>query len=453
METLAVQPQTTDEINWDDLCKDLNRKRCVLFLGTSVPLYSAGNDKVDFYSLASLVLSQQLIKNNFEFDQSQSQNLYYVAQKFVAFKKNYRTRLEDEIADVYKTEVEKLKAESGEAIPALYKTILLLPWHTIVNMQPDNFFESALKPAEVFSFYHYKNKDIDLTVDKDKFLVYNLFGTVVKDKSDYRVDSLVVTEEDQVEFVRNIVSGNPRVPECVISRLDNEKTYIFLDCNLENWYFRLLMEMLKIHKDSHTLSPRYKSLIFSPPTVEFYKNRYGFVFITNNSEEFVNRLWDEYKKRYPPSALPASKKIFIAYHDAGEGLARSLTNQLKPWVDKQILTVWTKDDIDPGSVLIKTEAEQFNAADSIVLLIDADFLSGPTYNTYVKPALEKAFAEQNSKKVFAVIKGACAWEVTPLNNLQQKYILPANRMPVGGQTGTDNVLKEIATAITTILWE
>ena len=124
-----------------------------------------------------------------------------------------------------------------------------------------------------------------------------------------------------------------------------------------------------------------------------------------------------------------------------------------PWVDKQILTVWTKDDIDPGSVLIKTEAEQFNAADSIVLLIDADFLSGPTYNTYVKPALEKAFAEQNSKKVFAVIKGACAWEVTPLNNLQQKYILPANRMPVGGQTGTDNVLKEIATAITTILWE
>ncbi len=132
METLTVQPPTTDEINWDDLCKDLNRKRCVLFLGPSVPLYSVGDDKLDFYSLASLRLAQQLIENNFEFDHSQSQNLYYVAQKFVTFKKNYRTRLEDEIADLYKTEVEKFKAGSSEAIPELYKTILQLPWHSII---------------------------------------------------------------------------------------------------------------------------------------------------------------------------------------------------------------------------------------------------------------------------------------------------------------------------------
>lgn len=453
METLTVQPPTTDEINWDDLCKDLNRKRCVLFLGPSVPLYSVGDDKLDFYSLASLRLAQQLIENNFEFDHSQSQNLYYVAQKFVTFKKNYRTRLEDEIADLYKTEVEKFKAGSSEAIPELYKTILQLPWHTIINMQPDSFFEYGLKPTEIFSFYHYKNKDVSLTVDKDKFLVYNLFGALVKDKSDYRVDSLVVTEEDQVEFVRNLVGGDPRVPECVISRLDKDKTYIFLDCNLENWYFRLLMEMLKIQKDSHTLSPRHRKLIFTPPIVEFYKNRYGFVFINNNSEEFVNLLWEEYKKRYPPSPQPASKKIFIAYHDEAEEPARSLMNQLKPWVDKNVLTVWIKDDIEPGSDFLKIEKEQFNAADSIILLVDAEFLSGPTYDSFVKPALEKALAVQDGKKVFAVIRGACAWEVTPINNLHPRYILPTNRNSLIEEPNKDKVLKEIATAITTILWE
>jgi hypothetical protein len=453
MSTLAAQPQIPDEIDWDDLCKDLNRKRCVLFLGPSLPVYPVGTDKLDFYSLASLHLSQQLLENNVPFDQAQSQNLYYIAQKFIVYKRNYRTRLEDEIADLYKTEGGKLKAGSADAIPALYKTILRLPWHTIVNMQPDNFFEHGLKPTEAFSYYHYKNKDISLAVDNDKFLVYNLFGALVKDRSDYRVDSLVLTEEDQVEFVRNLVGGDPKVPECVISRLDKDKTYIFLDCNLENWYFRLLMEMLKIQKDSHTLSPRHQKLIFSPPTVEFYKNRYGFVFINNNSEEFVNLLSDEYQKRYAPPPPPASKKIFIAYHAEAEDLARSLTNHLSPWVDKNVLTVWMKDDIDPGGNALKIEEDQFNTADSIVLLIDAQFLSGPEYDTYVLPALQKVLAPTNAPKVFAVISGACAWEVTPVTHLNPKYILPQNHNALIDEPNQDKVLKEIATSLTTILWE
>lgn len=295
METIAVKPEVTDEINWDDLCKDLKKKKCVLFLGPSVPLYPVGNDKLDFYSLASLHLSQQLIEHDFPFDHSQSQNLYYVAQKFVAFKKNYHSRVEDQITDLYKIEVEKFKSASPEAIPALYKTILLMPWDTIINMQPDNFFESGLNPLDFFSFYNYKDKNISLTVDTDRFLVYNLFGAVIKDQEEYRADSLVITEEDQVEFVKKVVSGDPKIPEYVISRLDKEKTYIFLDCNLENWYFRLLLEMLKIQKDFHAFSPKHKSLIFTSPTIDFYRNRYGFVFINNNSEEFVNTFWEDIK--------------------------------------------------------------------------------------------------------------------------------------------------------------
>jgi hypothetical protein len=319
-------------------------------------------------------------------------------------------------------------------------------------MQPDNFFAGGLKPTEAFSFYHFKNKDVTLTVDKDKFLVYNLFGALVNERGEYRVDSLVVTEEDQVEFIRNLVGGDPKVPECVISRLDKEKTYIFLDCNLENWYFRLLMEMLKIGKDSHTLSPRHKKLSFTPPTVEFYRNRYGFVFINNNSEEFINLLWDEYKKRYAPPPPPVAKTLFIAYHDDAEELAHSLANHLSPWVDKNILTLWTKDDLEPGSTLT-TEVEQFNAADGIVLLIDADFVGGPTYETYAKPALEKALDVTGPKKVFAVIGGACPWEQTPISHLPPRYILPTNHTSLFEDSNQDKVLKEIATSITTILWE
>ena len=452
METTEALPQTTDVINWKDLCKDLKKKKCVLFLGPSVPLYTVGQDKLDFYSLASLHLSQLLIASDSEFDHSQSQNLYYVAQKFEAFKGNYHRRVEDQITDLYKAEVEKLKLESIEAIPALYKTILLMPWDTIINMQPDNFFETALNPPAVFSFYNRKNKENSLTVDTEKFLVYNLFGAVIKDDSDYQADSLILTEEDQVEFVTSVVSGNPKVPEYLISRFDKDKIYIFLDCNLENWYFRLLLEMLKIKKDFHAFSPKHKSLSFTSPTIDFYRNRYGFVFINNNSEDFVNTLWEKYKEYYPPDPPATLKKIFIAYHDSAEDLAFSLTQQLKPWTDKNVLTVWTKNNINAGDPK-KIEIEQFNAADGIVLIIDSVFLSGSTFDEYLKPALEKAMAIQNAKKVFAVIKGACAWEVTPVNKLNQKYILPANRIPVNIQPDAATILKEIATTITNNLWE
>lgn len=453
MEPLVAEIPAAEEINWNDLCKDLNRKRCVLFLGPSLPLYTFGNDKIDFYSLAALHLSEQLIQNHFEFDHSQSQNLYYIAQKFVAFKKNYRTRLEDELADLYKTEEQKLLKEKSEALPHLYKTLLLMPWHTIVNMQPDSFFEAGLKPTDVFAYYHYKNKDRDLKLDKDQFLVYNLFGTMVKENGDYNVDSLVVTEEDQVEFVRNLVSGNPKVPECVISRLDNDKTYIFLDCNLENWYFRLLMEILKIHKDSHTFSPRHKSLNFSPPTLEFYKNRYGFVFINNNSEEFVDRLWQEYKTRYAPPAPPSAKKIFLAYSDSAEAVANALALQFTPWIEKKVISLWRKDSVQAGEVFLQSEQQAWDDADSIILFIDAPFLNEPNYTQYVKPALEKATQAEKPKKVFAIIKAACPWEETPVQQLPAKHILPANRTPLSLQADADSALKEIVISITKLLWE
>jgi hypothetical protein len=262
------------------------------------------------------------------------------------------------------------------------------------------------------------------------------------------VDSLVLTEGEQVEFVLNLLSGNPKIPECLISRLDIKKTYIFLDCNLENWYFRLLMEVLRMNKESRTFSPKYKALAFSLLTKEFYQKRYGFVFIENNSEEFINKLWEKYTATYKPQAPRTQKKIVIAYDDSAEKLAYSLINQFKPWIEKKELAIWTKDNIEGGDLPEKIKKEQFNAADGLVLLINAPFL-----NDYYSSDLEPALASKNTKKVFAVIESACPWEETPIVNLPQRNILPKSRLPVRSQQDTDTVLKEIATAITKILWE
>ncbi len=442
------RPQTKKDINWDDLVEDMAGKKCVLFLGPALPVYSRGNDKLDFYSLASEYLAQLLKKEDPAIDLPPNQDLYYIAQRYLQTKNNFRPRLEAKICTLYKTEVEKLKAESTDRIPSLYKTILQLPWNTIINMQPDNFFQNALRPDDVFSYYHYRSKEIELKADNHQFLVYNLFGALVNDGTDYNVDSLVLTEGEQVEFVLNLLSGNPKIPECLISRLDSKKTYIFLDCNLENWYFRLLMEVLKMNKESRTFSPRYKSPGFSLPTKEFYQKRYGFVFVDNNSEEFMNKLWEIYTETHQPKGPKQPKKIVIAFDDSAEKLAYSLIDQFKPWIEKKELSIWTKDDIEGGDLPEKVKKEQVDAADGLVLLINAPFL-----NDNYASDLEPALAAKNTKQVFAVIESACPWEETPLVNLPQRNILPKSRLPVRSQQDTDAVLKEIATSITKILWE
>lgn len=450
METPVLQPQTSDEIKWNTLTQALHNNRCVLFLGPWLPVYSIGADKVDFYSLAALHLSKELMANGYEFDHSQSQNLSYVAQKFIAFNNNYRPSLEDEISKLFNSEVVKMQAELNDTLPTLYKTMLQLPWHTIVNMQPDNFFQKGLKPTDMFSFYHYKSKEAEIKLNEDQFLVYNLFGTVVKERGKYKVDSIVLTEEDQVEFIRNLVSGKPKVPDCIISRFNDDKIYIFLDCNLENWYFRLLMEILKINKESHTFSPKPNSLTFTSTTVEFYRKRYGFVFINNNSEEFINKFKEKYDEEYP-SEFHTKKTIFLAYHDSSEELARSLIDQFEPWVEKNELGILSAEDILPGDDPVKAEQAQFDAADVIILLVNARFLAESTASAHVS----RAVAARNAKKVFAVIESACPWDESPINKLYQGLILPTNRIPIKlqQQQDPDKIVYEVVTSITNALWE
>jgi hypothetical protein len=449
MDDLIIEPEISGEIKWDTLTHALHYNRCVLFLGPFLPLYQVGNNKVDFSSFAALHLSEELTHKGFEFDQSQSQNLSYIAQKFISLNNNYRPQLEDEISRLYSNAVLK-SAESNGVMPALYKTILMLPWHTIVNMQPDSFFEKALKPNDVFSYYNYKSKDTELKLDEDQLLVYNLFGAIIAGKNRYKTDSIILTEDDQVEFVRNLVSGNPHVPDAVISRFDNDKIYIFLDCNLENWYFRLVMEVLKIHKESHSFSPKPNTQRFTTPTVEFFKKRYGFVFINNNSEEFINTFKDKYNKEYSqPGIDHPPKKIFIAYEDSSEAFASSLVEQFEPWIEKKELFIWSRANLIPGEPVQK-EWQAFNEADAIILLVNARFLGEPFISLYLRRAVE----EKNNKKVFAIIEKACPWDESPVKDLNMQYVLPQNRIPIKLQQlqEPDRIVYEVVKSITSSLW-
>jgi hypothetical protein len=95
------------------------------------------------------------------------------------------------------------------------------------------------------------------------------------------------------------------------------------------------------------------------------------------------------------------------------------------------------------------EQQELEASDAIILIISAPFLNEPTLSKYLKPAIDRAFAPEKPKKVFAVLKSACPWHETPISRLHQKYILPEGQMPIRLQqtSDPDMILYEIASCI------
>jgi hypothetical protein len=453
-ESPFAEPSLVDEVEWADLINDLNKKRCVLFLGPTLPVYTDGNDKLDFYSKASLHLSKILAEKNVPFDASQKYNLQYIARKFLTYKKDVRIRLDDEIGALYNAEIEKLKKEGNTKLPDLYKNISSLPWNTIVNTQPDQFLEYAFKDKASFHYYHYKNhvKTGVKNVDPELLLVYNLFGALINENDDYKLESLILTEEDQVDFLRNIIKDNPQIPESVVSRFDETKRYIFLDFNFENWHFRLLLEALKLKKTFLPISSQHLKTGFSYYTKDFYKSRYGFLFVKNNSEEFIKELVEKYLERFPVEQAPSleHRSMFIAYSDEDEKSTGLLIKHLHPWVERNALDIWFRGGRPPGEIVAQ-EAAEFESAGCIVLMISADSFSSPFYSNYIIPAIRKA-TDGSGTHVIAVISRECPWMETAVGQL--KHILPEDKKALNTNNGqdADERYTSTAIAISKILW-
>ena len=59
---------------------------------------------------------------------------------------------------------------------------------------------------------------------------------------------LVLTETDLIDYLVNIVSGNPKVPDRVRCILNNPRSsFLFLGFGFHNWYLRVLLQVLSVY--------------------------------------------------------------------------------------------------------------------------------------------------------------------------------------------------------------
>lgn len=82
-------------------------------------------------------------------------------------------------------------------------------------------------------------------------LVYKIHGSVENPAT------LICTEDDLVEFLSNLIRGQPELPEN-ISRLFNYQTMLFVGYGLKDWNIRVLLKSIRDPKAGKSYAVQVK---------------------------------------------------------------------------------------------------------------------------------------------------------------------------------------------------
>jgi hypothetical protein len=253
----------------------------------------------------------------------------------------------------------------------VHTKLAAVPFHCIVTSSQDGSMEAALKAAgktPQVAAYEFRGRPEALAGNWTSAspLLYHLFGNVGRPKS------LVLTEQDLVDFIVAVVAQNPPVPEALRAELrDPEKMFLFLGFGVRHWYPRVLLQVLKAQAGN---SRSFALEEFPPPKdlsrgVFFYQYGYKVEVFDSSVTQFVDELHAKMKDVRPvakgaarasseapspaasgPPDGPATT-VFICHDHDDAALAERVAgllraNGLEPWLDKQSLDIgedWLKE--------------------------------------------------------------------------------------------------------------
>ena len=431
---------------WRRFIRDIQENRCILMLGNGLSGLSSDDNPTSLAAAFSEYLVEELKAEKIPFDESQKQNLPYIAQLCLSINNFRRIDLEDEAKDFIKRRTKN--------IPPVYHQLAKLPFSLVINATFDNYMERAFNQAGKFctpyyyNFQRTKSEDIDPDIITTKTpLIYNLFGSVKK------TESLVLTDQDQVKFVHNVVKEDPDIPEQIMEQFDHNKVYLFLGFNVEHWQFRLLLESLKLKEGNSTHAPS-TGVPVSATTKSLFEKRYNFQFIDDGIEDFlveVGKRYIEFTADDPSDEERTSKKVFIAYTDQDKTILDKMETFVTPLVDRKELTILHKQKMPFGQEEEEAIRTFMEEADTILLLLSADFLSDP-----IIKARELAWAfelqEQKNTQIIPIIGRTCAWNVDA--KISKLTALPANGTPLEHRSweAVDDAYNEFVQQLTKRIW-
>ena len=239
------------EADWKTLVFAIRRRTCILFLGPDIPVPTRVGERSS-QSTVPTMLSRRLagaLRDSCQGEASEvvelgnPESLPHVAQ--LASHKLGPIALQEHV-DAF------LQGLDGKSTP-FHKKLASIPFHLCITTCPDSFLTTALeqagrKPRDgFFDFNGDAGQAVEIGKDPDHPTVYHLYGRGSK------LDSLVLTEDDQLDYLINIVKKNPPLPGNLVSELNRKNTvFLFVGFGLYRWHLRVLLRVLGATQSRNT---------------------------------------------------------------------------------------------------------------------------------------------------------------------------------------------------------
>ncbi len=331
--------------DWADLIEEISLGKCILVLGPEISTVQADGEE----ELLTRILAKSL-KEKLD-SQAQSLQRWDLAHTSKVYStKKSPVSLRREIREFYRTQLPE--------VSEMHSHLASLPFNLIINATPDERITQALiqegkEPLESYYNFHGDKRDF-INWDPLKHpLVYYLYGSIKNP------ESLVITENDLLEFLVSIITKDPALPSNISSEFrDKHNCFLFLGFGFKNWYLRILLYVLlggkeKKAKEGPSFALEDFTIVPEDAFMNnsiFYREEHKIIFSKMELPDFIEELKERYTKVAGPSAeLKRSKPVrkdlkaptvFICHASEDRERASVLYEQLKgagidPWIDTE----------------------------------------------------------------------------------------------------------------------
>lgn len=258
------------------IARAVKQNECVLFLGPELLQCISPNNHTEAYSrLFSLELAKKLDNAGVYYDKELDYSISYIANRY----EDMATTINRELGK------EALKSfNNAKVYKTVFQKIAQLKFPLVISTNPDDILEQEYTKLNIpysSGFYDRSNQNkISETYDENQSIIYKIFGSF---QNPY---SILFTDNDRVQFSKNVVKNDPPVPPLIKVLMDN-KCCLFLGFNFQEWHLKILIDCLGLaKKEGQTFALLMNNV--NESSVEHFEKIYKFYFINEDIEKFLD---------------------------------------------------------------------------------------------------------------------------------------------------------------------
>jgi hypothetical protein len=281
------------------ISKQIAGGKCVLFLGPDILRVRRGGQLISFNELLCEKLETELEDNFRYYDERMKTDLNYMAQCYSEIPGYAPGGVQTIASEIFQKHAPMIDRP-------VFQKIAQLPVSLIINANADNLLCDEINNRTpnrcLFSFYNLSNENVseEQEIEKQKkldsenaieaqkpsgsMILYNIFGT-------YQLDNTILYTESQfLRFIDRVIQGNPGLDSAIPTALNEMESYLFLGFDFNQWYFKVLFQLLKIKKvEDKAISCNVDNAVrYNIANKEFYEQEFKIYFIDIDVELFLD---------------------------------------------------------------------------------------------------------------------------------------------------------------------